>query len=270
MSQRFSARQLAAALALAAVIVGSGWVPGCRRQEEAEETPVAGAPEGQEQPAKPETPEPAEKPEPEKAEPAKPEPEQAKADPEGWESLFDGKTLGKWKSSDFWKPGKVHVADGAVVLETGTGDLTGVFWGGDPAMLPRIEYEVELQAQRVEGSDFFCALTFPYKKDCASLVVGGWGGGVIGISSLDGMDASENETTGYMEFQSGRWYTIRLRVEDNHIQAWIDEKRVVDTEPGERDVDVRIEVEASKPLGVAAWNTKSALRRIRLRRLLDE
>ena len=263
MSKRFSARQLAAALVLAAVIVCSSWVPGCRRQEGAEETPAAGAPEGQEQPAKPETPEPAEKPEPEQAEPEK-------ADQEGWESLFDGKTLGKWKPSDFWKPGKVHVADGNLVLETGTGDMTGVFWGGDPAMLPRIGYEVELQAQRVEGSDFFCALTFPYKDDCASLVVGGWGGGVVGISSLDGMDASENETTGYMEFQNGRWYTIRLRVADNHIQAWIDDKKVVDTEPGERDVDVRIEVEASKPLGVAAWNTKSALRRIRVRRLLDK
>ena len=27
------------------------------------------------------------------------------------------------------------------------------------------------------------------------LIVGGWGGTVVGLSSIDGMDASENETT---------------------------------------------------------------------------
>jgi len=199
-----------------------------------------------------------------------PAPVKATADQEGWESLFDGKTLGKWKPGDFWKPGKVHVEDGAILLEQGRGDMTGITWGGDPAMLPRIDYEIVLEAMRVEGSDFFCGLTFPYKQSCATLIVGGWGGGLVGISSLDGMDASENETTTYMEFENKRWYTIRLRVTENHIQAWIDDKEVVDVEPGEREVDVRIEVEASKPLGIAAWNTKAALKNIRLRRLLDE
>jgi len=268
MDHPFSVGYLAVALALAAVIVGASWVPGCRRQEGAEETPADRQPQGREQPAELEVP--AKTHETEKAEPAKPEPEQTRTDQEGWESLFDGKTLGKWKPSDFWKPGKVHVEDGQLVLEMGRGDLTGVFWGGDPAMLPRLDYEIQLQAQRVEGGDFFCGLTFPYKEDCASLIVGGWGGGVVGISSFDGLDASMNETTSYMEFEKGRWYTIRLRVEDNHIQAWIDHKKVVDTQPGDRDVDVRIEVEASKPLGLAAWNTKAAYRNIRLRRLLDE
>jgi len=238
----FTAGHLAAAVALAAVIVGSSWMSGCRARQKAEEDPSAPAPES----------------------------ETHKTDKEGWEPLFDGKTLGQWKLSDFWKPGKVHVEDGNLVFERGKGDLTGVFWGGDPDMLPRIDYEIQLQAQRVEGGDFFCGLTFPYKEDCASLIVGGWGGGVVGISSFDGMDASMNETTNYMKFENKRWYTIRLRVTDNHIQAWIDDKKVVDTEPGDRDVDVRIEVEVSKPLGLAAWNTKAAYRHIRLRRLLDE
>jgi len=199
-----------------------------------------------------------------------PAPAQTAPDKEGWESLFDGKTLGKWTPGDFWKPGKVHVEDGAIVLERGRGDMTGIAWGGAPNMLPRIDYEIALQAMRVEGSDFFCGLTFPYKKGCATLIVGGWGGGLIGISSFDGMDASENETTTYMEFENKRWYAIRLRVTENHIQAWIDDKEVVDVEPGQREVDVRIEVEACKPLGFGAWNTKAALKHIRLRRILDE
>jgi len=192
------------------------------------------------------------------------------ADAEGWESLFDGKTLGQWKPGDFWKPGKVRVENGTLVLDRGQGDMTGVTWGGAPGMLPHMDYEISLQAMRVDGSDFFCGLTFPYKDACATLIVGGWGGGLIGISSFDGLDASENESTTYMEFQSNRWYAIRLRVTENHIQAWIDDKEVINVEPGERAVDVRIEVEASKPLGIAAWNTKAALRAIRLRRILDE
>jgi hypothetical protein len=32
-------------------------------------------------------------------------------------------------------------------------------------------------------------------------------------------------------------------------------------------VDIRLEVELSKPLGIASWKTKAALRDIRLRRL---
>ncbi len=253
------------AVALAAVVTGTVGMPGCSEDAQRDKPSTVPGPQKPAQKAEPETAETPEPPEPKKVEqvPSKP-------DSEGWESLFDGKTLGKWKPSDFWKPGKAHVENGTLVLETGTGDLTGVTWGGDPDMVPRLDYEIVLEAQRVEGSDFFCALTFPYKEDCASLVVGGWGGGVIGISSFDGMDASMNETTNYMEFENKRWYTIRLRVTDNRIRAWIDDKQVVDTEPGERDVDVRIEVEASKPLGLAAWNTKAAYRNIRLRRLLDE
>ncbi len=230
------------AVALAAALIGMAALPtGCRQQER----------------------------EPDRTQ-AEPETATPKPDKEGWESLFNGKTLGRWTPSDFWKPGKVHVAGGCLVLEPGRGDLTGVTWGGDPAMLPRVDYEVRLQARRVEGSDFFCGLTFPYKDSCATLIVGGWGGGVIGISSFDGFDASQNETTTYQEFQNGKWYDIRLRVTAKRIQAWIDGENVVDTEVADRDVDVRIEVEESKPLGIAAYNTKAALRRIRLRRLLDE
>ena len=223
------------AVMLAAVVAGAVWMSGCKPEEPVEPPPAEQAPEAGEPAAEAESPETGK---PDLPEPKKVEQVESKPDAEGWESLFDGKTLGKWKPSDFWKPGKCHVEDGALVLETGTGDLTGVTWGGDATMVPRVDYEVVLEAQRVEGGDFFCALTFPYKEDCASLVVGGWGGGVIGISSFDGMDASMNETTNYMEFENKRWYTVRLQVTDNRIQAWIDDKQVVDTEPGERDVDV--------------------------------
>ncbi len=64
---------------------------------------------------------------------------------------------------------------------------------------------------------------FPVKKSHCSLVLGGWGGSLTGLSSLDGFDASENETTNVMDFKEGQWYKIRLRVTEKKIEAWIDD-----------------------------------------------
>ena len=44
---------------------------------------------------------------------------------------------------------------------------------------------------------------------------------------------------------------------------------MVDAEVRDRKVGVRIEVDASRPLGIATWHTKGALRNLRMRRLLD-
>ena len=177
-------------------------------------------------------------------------------------NLFDGKTLAGWKVTDFAGHGEVTVKDGTVVLETG--QMTGITWTND---LPRMNYELSLEAMRVEGSDFFCGLTFPVGKDPCSLIVGGWGGGVVGLSSLDSQDASSNETTKYVTFKNGRWYAIRLRVTPGKIEAWIDADKVVDVATENRTISIRLEVEESKPLGIASWSTTAALRNLKLRKL---
>jgi hypothetical protein len=179
-----------------------------------------------------------------------------------WELLFDGESLDGWKVTDFGGQGKVDVKDGAIQLRMGVGDLTGITWTD---AVERMDYEIEVVAMRVAGHDFFCGLTFPVKTSCCSLIVGGWGGSLVGISSFDDMDASENETTTNMEFDNGRWYTIRVRITENRIQAWIDGKRLVDARPGKRKISVRGEVDLSQPLGIAAWRTHAALRSIRIR-----
>jgi hypothetical protein len=120
---------------------------------------------------------------------------------------------------------------------------------------------------RVVGGDFFCGLTFPVKTSHCSLIVGGWAGPVVGLSSLDGLDASENETSTLRRFASNQWYTIRVRVTDPRIQAWIDDESVVDVETAGRRISVRAELLDSRPLGIASWRTRAALRQIRLRTL---
>ncbi|MBA3314327.1 MAG: DUF1080 domain-containing protein [Planctomycetaceae bacterium] len=180
-----------------------------------------------------------------------------------WTSLFDGKALGEWKTSDFPGSGEVTVEKGAIVLGTGM-DMTGVTLD---KKIPKVNYEVELEAMRADGSDFFCGLTFPVKDKFCSLIVGGWGGGVVGLSSLGGMDASENETGTYREFETGKWYPIKLRVTDQRITTWIDGKEVIDADIRDRGLSTRLEVEWSKPFGIATWQTKGAIRKIRIREL---
>ena len=175
--------------------------------------------------------------------------------------LFDGKTLRGWQITDFAGHGEVKVEDGKLILESGV--MTGVTWTNET---PRMNYG-SLEAMRVDGSDFFCGLTFPVGEDPCSLIVGGWGGGVVGLSSLDGEDAANNDTTHYMSFETGKWYPIRLRVTPGRIEAWIDKDQVVKTETKDRRLSIRVEVEPSKPLGFASWSTTAALRNITLRRL---
>jgi hypothetical protein len=132
-----------------------------------------------------------------------------------------------------------------------------------------MNYEITLDAKRVEGSDFFCALTFPVAEDCCTLVLGGWGGQLCGLSSIDYFDAANNNTTQFIAFKNDTWYHVRLRVVPNRIQAWLDGEELVDVDTTGRKIDIRIEMELARPLGIATWATTGAVRNIRLKRLPD-
>jgi hypothetical protein len=183
--------------------------------------------------------------------------------PSGEISLFDGCTLGQWKPTDFGGQGDVYVKDGAIYLGMGN-YMTGVTWTGP---VVRMNYEITLDAMRVQGHDFFCGLTFPVADHPCTLILGGWGGNVCGLSSIDHFDASENETTRLITFETGRWYHVRLRVVPNRIQAWLDGESLVDVDTTGRNIDIRFEVDLSQPLGVATYATTGAIRNIRLKRL---
>jgi 3-keto-disaccharide hydrolase len=184
-----------------------------------------------------------------------------------WRSLFDGKTLSGWKTTEFGAHASPAVEKGLLVLPIGD-PLTGVTREKDD--VPHVNYEIELEAQRVDGHDFFVGLTFPVQDSHASLILGGWSGGVCGISSIDGFDASENTTTSYRKFDSGKWYRVRMRVQKDRLQAWLDDEQIVDADTTDKKISTRIEVSPSKPLGLATYMTKGAYRNIRIRELKPE
>ena len=177
--------------------------------------------------------------------------------------LFNGKSLDGWEITNFGPQGPVYVSGGEIILGAGDG-CTGITWKGD---FPTSDYEVTLDAMRVSGNDFFCGLTFPVGKDPCSLIIGGWGGTTVGLSSIDGMDASENITTTLMKFEKEQWYHICLSVTETQIKAMIDSIKVVDFTIGNNKLSIRPEVELSKPFGIASWNTTAAIRNIRVKRI---
>lgn len=180
-----------------------------------------------------------------------------------WTSLFDGKTLNHWAATDFAGHGNVTVENGQIKIAMGA-DLSGITWTNGP--LPRTNYEISLQAIKLDGSDFFCGLTFPVAKSSCSLILGGWGGGIVGLSSLDDSDASENDTTRSLAFDTGHWYHVLLRVTPAKIEAWLDDKKIIDASIVDRKVSLRPgSIYLSEPLGVATYVTTSGLKDFKLR-----
>ena len=133
--------------------------------------------------------------------------------------------------------------------------------------LPRANYRLRWQARRVLGGDFFCTVLFPVQADACSVVVGGWGGGVVGLSSLNGFDASENETTTYYRFEDDRWYDFALTVTDDRIAFTIDGELQFEVDPREHAIGTRVEMLPARPLGLATWDTTGDIRQLTLQRL---
>src|SRR5437763_691823 len=58
-----------------------------------------------------------------------------------WKSLFDGKTLKNWKSTNFGGEADVTVEDGAILMDQGS-NMTGITYA--PGDFPKMNYEVAL------------------------------------------------------------------------------------------------------------------------------
>lgn len=201
--------------------------------------------------------------------PAQEAAKEAKAEPAKTEwLLFDGKSLAGWEPVDMGGSGDVTVEGGQLVINQGE-SLSGVVYQ-KAVELPLDRYEITLQAKRLQGVDFFCGLTFPVGsvKKCATLILGGWGGSVTGISSIDDQDASNNATGSYQRYEDNRWYSVRLRVTPENLSAWVDDKQVVDVDIKGRKIGLRPgPIESYAPLSLTTYNTMAAIKNVRWKAL---
>lgn len=178
--------------------------------------------------------------------------------------LFDGKSLDGWKKVESYKTGGVKVEDGAIVLEAG-GPMTAVV--STRTDLPTTDYELSFEAKRTTGQDFFAAATFPVGKGFITLINGGWGGSVTGLSSINGSDASENETRRFVKYQNDTWYRFRVQVTDDVIRCWVDDKEAFAVNHKGQEVKTRIETRTHQPLGFASYRSTGLVKGVQVRKL---
>jgi hypothetical protein len=174
-----------------------------------------------------------------------------------WKSLIKSDSLEGWEVTNFGGEGDVEVKDGSLILDMGD-PLTGVT--SKQKDFPKSNYEMRWKARRIDGSDFFAGITFPIGDEHCSFIAGGWGGGLTGISSINGNDAAENETTGFKEFKNGKWYSFRVRVDKTHVKVWLDDEELISVEREGKKFTLRAEVYKCRPVGYCVFQSKCEIK----------
>lgn len=177
-------------------------------------------------------------------------------------ALFDGKSLEGWETIEFGGEGDITSKNDLLTFEAGD-PFTGI--SSTSKQLPKTNFELSLDARKVDGTDFFCGLTFPVAESHCTLIVGGWGGSTVGLSCIDEKDASSNDTCKFMKFKKNQWYKIRVRVQPATISVWIDGEQVVDQDIAGRKISLRGDTELCKPMGICSFMTVAEYRNIQLR-----
>jgi hypothetical protein len=129
--------------------------------------------------------------------------------------------------------------------------------------LPLMDYRITYEAMRVSGSDFFGSVTFPVGglDRCVTFVLGGWGGSQVGISSIDGADASMNATGSSVRFEDGKWYRIRIEVQAQSLRVWLDDRPLVSFNPEGRQLHLHGgDIAMCAPFGFATFGTEGRVR----------
>jgi len=88
--------------------------------------------------------------------------------------------------------------------------------------------------------DFFEVITLPIRRlhTCATLVVSGWGRGLVAISSIDVLNANKNFIRGEHRFINGQWYRFRLEVRENDLKGWLDEPLIINASVRSRTISL--------------------------------
>ncbi len=158
------------------------------------------------------------------------------------------------------------------ILKAGS-PMTGIVfptWEQDG--LPLTAYRITYEAMRVSGRDFFGSVTFPVgsAENCVTFVLGGWGGSQVGISSIDGLDASMNSTGSMQRFEDGKWHRVRVEVTRDTLAVWLDDRPLARADISRAQLSLRSgEIDRCVPFGFATYETEGRVRNAVVERLSD-
>jgi hypothetical protein len=174
--------------------------------------------------------------------------------PEAWELI-----------ADIPHTGQIQLQAQEICIQSGKPITAARYTRWEKDHMPVVDYQIHWECMREDGSDFFTALTFPVRRitDCCTLVLGAWGGGLVGISNIDDRDANENGTRSEHYFENGKWYHVRLEVRADSLQVWLNDSRVVNVWIEGHKISMRPgEIEACAPFGLATYWTTGRLRHL--------
>lgn len=170
-----------------------------------------------------------------------------------------------WQQAGIPDEGRISVNREGVTLPAGL-PMTGCkFPAWNDLHLPGTNYRITYEAMRVEGDDIFGMCTFPVvsHQTHATFVIGGWGGTLTGISSIDFKDASENSTRAEQRFADGVWHRVKIEIRPDDILAWVNDRLVVNVSIKGRKVGLRAGfIDHCLPFGFATWNTTAKVRAV--------
>jgi len=182
--------------------------------------------------------------------------------------LLEAPHAASWRASGMEEQGEAFVKDGEITTGIGA-PMTGItFTAWESLGVPRDRYLIEYEAMRAEGADFFGSITFPVRDSGLTFIMGGWGGGLTGVSSIDGLDASENMTRGNFAFENNRWYRVRIELKNENLTITIDGRPFVNVSLKGRETGLRYgEISKCLPLGFASYLTTARIRHVVVREL---
>lgn len=174
-----------------------------------------------------------------------------------YHSVEDGLYGELIRSRAFMAPQGIRRDGATLKLETPAIDARAVF--GNPEWT---DYEYTLRARKKSGMEgFLIIFRFRDHNNFYWWNLGGWGNVAhqVEVQTNAGRRPIGPRIQGWIE--AGRWYRIRIRVEGDHIQGWLDDDLVLDIRDG---------THAKGAVGVGFWATAGEFTDFKVRSLSGE
>lgn len=142
---------------------------------------------------------------------------------DGWQLLFDGKSLDGWQSSE--KPGTFSVQDGNLVI---AGPRSHLFYNGPVAKHDFKNFELRLDVMTYPKANSGVYFHTAFQQD-------GWPAKGYEVQ-VNNSHTDWRRTAGLYAIQDNKdapvadntWFTLRIRVEGQHVVTWVNDKVISD------------------------------------------